>query len=52
MKNDIRDKEENYIRRLADYLEKKKMQPFVIRAFTDIGQLKRFVYGHCQQYWQ
>ncbi len=37
------DKEENYIRRLADYLEKKKMQPFVIRAFTDIGQLKRFL---------
>ncbi len=36
------DKEENYIRHMADYFEKKKMQPFIIRAFTDVDQLKKF----------
>lgn len=37
------DKEEEYIRHMADYLEKKNRQPFVIRAFTDVEGLKKFV---------
>lgn len=36
------DKEENYLRHMADYLEKKNMQPFMVRAFTDASQLKKF----------
>lgn len=36
------DKEENYLRHMADYLEKKGIQPFTVRAFTDVEQFKKF----------
>ena len=37
------DKEEDYLRHMLDYLEKKSRQPFTVRAFTDVDRLKKFV---------
>ena len=37
------DGEENYLYHMADYLERKDMQPFVVRAFTNTDQLKKFM---------
>ena len=37
------DGEENYLYHMADYLERKDMQPFAIRAFTNTDQLKKFM---------
>ncbi len=36
------DKEESYLRHMADYLGKKDMRPFMVRAFTNADQLKKF----------
>lgn len=36
------DKEESYLRHMADYLGKKDMRSFMVRAFTNADQLKRF----------
>lgn len=36
------DKEDSYLRHMADYLEKRSVQPFTIRAFTDADQFKKF----------
>lgn len=36
------DKEESYLRHMADYMEKKGTNPFAIRAFTDKGQMEKF----------
>ena len=37
------DKEEDYLRHMLDYLEKKSRQPFTVRAFTDVDRLKKFI---------
>lgn len=37
------DKEESYLRHMADYLGKKDMRPFMVRAFTNADQLKKFM---------
>lgn len=42
----ICDKEETYLKHMTDYLERKNMQPFIIRAFTDTRQLEKFVENH------
>lgn len=43
------DKEENYLRHMADYLEKKGIQPFTVRAFTDVEQFKKFTEKNCAE---
>lgn len=37
------DGEENYLYHMTDYLEKKDLQPFVIRSFTNTEQLRKFM---------
>lgn len=37
------DGEETYLRHMADYMEKKSINPFAVRAFTDKGQMEKFV---------